>query len=118
MRSRSVFTDVLSLYSFTGRNASININHIATATQMTDPGEPNVLIDELLSMMLPVEIPEGKKSFMKSILLSGQTSDYYWTEAWDAYVANPTDQMAVETVRTRLMFLHKYIMNLAEYQLI
>ena len=112
----SVFT--LSLYSFNGRNASISINHIATAAQMTDPGEPNVLIDDLLSMMLPVEIPAGKKLFMKSILLSGQTDDAYWTEAWDAYLANPNDQMAVETVRTRLLFLHKYIMNLAEYQLI
>jgi hypothetical protein len=26
--------------------------------------------------------------------------------------------MAMETVQSRLMFLHKYIMNLAEYQLI
>lgn len=118
MRNRSVFTDVLSVYSFNGGNASIKINHIATAAQFTDPGEPNVLIEELLSMMLPMEIPAEKKLFMKSILLSGQTNDYYWTEAWDAYIADPTNQMAAETVWIRLMFLHKYIMNLAEYQLI
>lgn len=118
MRSRNVFTDVLSLFSFTGRNASISINHTATVAQFTDPGEPNVLIDELLSMMLPMEIPIGKRLFMKSILLSGQADDYYWTQAWEAYIADPNDLMAFETVSNRLMFLHKYIMNLAEYQLI
>jgi hypothetical protein len=51
------------------------------------------------------------------ILLSGQANDYYWTSAWNTYINNPFDQMAYETVRSRLALLHKYIMSLAEYQL-
>ncbi|MDX2279458.1 MAG: DUF1800 domain-containing protein [Saprospiraceae bacterium] len=118
MRNRNVFTDIMALYAYNGKNASIKINHIATVAQFSDPGEPNVLIDELLSILLPMEIPIQKKLVMKGILLSGQAEDHYWTDAWNAYLANPNDPMAFETVQSRLMFLHKYIMNLAEYQLI
>jgi hypothetical protein len=118
MRNRNVYTDIMALYAYNGNNASIKINHIATAAQCTDPGEPDVLIDEILSILLPMEIPVQKKLVLKGILLSGQAEDHYWTDAWNAYLANPNDPMAMETVRSRLMFLHKYIMNLAEYQLI
>jgi len=53
----------------------------------------------------------------KDILLTGQTQDYYWTNAWNAYIASPNDMMAFTTVNTRLRDLYKYFMNLAEYHL-
>ena len=52
----------------------------------------------------------------KQILLSGQTSDYYWTDAWNAYTSSPTT-INYNTVHTRLKSLLKYIMNLPDYQL-
>ena len=60
---------------------------------------------------------ESKRSIKIQILLSNQLYDYYWTNAWNAYLANPTDSMAYQTVYTRLRDLYKYFMNLAEYQL-
>jgi hypothetical protein len=65
-----------------------------------------------------VPVPDTSKTTIKTnILLSGQSSDYYWTNAWNAYLANPTDTMAYQTVYIRLRDLYRYFMNLAEYQL-
>jgi hypothetical protein len=64
-----------------------------------------------------VEVSKQVKDFLKSILLSGQTSDYYWSDAWSAYKAKPNDNMSKNIVTTRLQAMFKYIMNLSEYQL-
>jgi hypothetical protein len=56
-------------------------------------------------------------SLKQTILLGGLTTDYYWTGAWNAYVANPTDDVARGTVFNRLQTFYKYLMNLPEYHL-
>ncbi|MBK7938193.1 MAG: DUF1800 domain-containing protein, partial [Lewinellaceae bacterium] len=117
MRTRNVLTDVLSFYYIGTDNDQLSIDHIAFAQQFDHPEDPNMLIDDALSILLPMEISAAKKLLLKNILLSGQASDSYWTAAWYAYLANPTNQMLYDIVRFRLASLHKYIMNLAEYQL-
>jgi len=54
----------------------------------------------------------------QTILLGGGTTDIYWTNAWLAYVAAPTDMTAYNTVDARLRSLLKYLMDLPEYQLL
>ncbi len=117
MRNRNLYTDLLSFAVLTG-NPGVQIDHVAFAAQFANPGDPNLLIDDILKVLLPMDISAAKKQFLKGILLSGQANDFYWTAAWFSYVANPTNQMAYETVWFRLASLHKYIMNLAEYQLV
>lgn len=116
MRLRNQLTDLLSFAVLTG-NGQLQLDHVAFAAQFANPGDPNLLIEDTIQVLLPMELSAEKKQFLKSILLSGQANDYYWTVAWLAYVANPGNQMAYEAVWFRLASLHKYIMNLAEYQL-
>ena len=52
-----------------------------------------------------------------TILLSGNATDMYWTNAWLSYEAAPTDMSAFTIVDTRLRALYKYLMDLPEYQL-
>ncbi len=78
------------------------IDHIAFAAQFSDPSDPNALIDDMLALLYPMPISVLKKTFLKSILLSGQFSDHYWTDAWNAHINNPTDPMAFQTVWFRL----------------
>jgi hypothetical protein len=54
---------------------------------------------------------------LKSILLSGQAQNYYWTQAWDDYVNNPGDPTYYMIVESRLRSMFQYVMKLAEYQL-
>ncbi len=116
MRNRNLYSDYLSFAILAG-GAAFQLDHVAFAAQFDNPGDPNLLIEDTLRVLLPMEISAAKKHLLKSILLSGQANDVYWTVAWLAYVANPSNQMAYETVWFRLASLHKYIMNLAEYQL-
>ena len=99
-------------------NQTIVIDPIAFADQLANPGDPNLLINQSLEILLRYPISESGKEFIKrSILLSGQLQDHYWTTAWDAYKANPADPGARATVLTRLRSFYKYLMNLPEYHL-
>lgn len=118
LRNRNIISDVLAFVGVDVGPEKLIINHIAFAAQFSNPGDPNILIDEALALLYPMPVSPLKKIVLKNILLSGQASDYYWTDAWNNYINNPTDPMAFQTVWFRLASLHKYIMNLAEYQLI
>jgi hypothetical protein len=67
--------------------------------------------------MYTIQVSATVKLYLKTILLSGQSQDYYWTNAWLDYINNPTDAAKVNIVKQRLQYMFKYIMNLAEYQL-
>ncbi|MFN0216124.1 MAG: DUF1800 family protein [Saprospiraceae bacterium] len=118
IRNRNRLSDVMAFVGVDVGADKLIIDHVAFAAQFSNPGDPNALIDDTLAILLPMPLSFLKKIFLKSILLSGQLSDHYWTDAWNAYVNNPTDPMAYQTVWFRLASMHKYIMNLAEYQLI
>lgn len=115
---RNRFTDVLVTSGYTRSGKTIKVDPIAFAKKMSNPGDPNILIADALAILYRVPLSTtSKNTIKKNILLSGQDQDYYWTNAWNAYVANPTDTMAFQTVNTRLRDLLKYFMNLAEYHL-
>ena len=84
---------------------------------LSSPGDPNALIDEVLELMHVIGSDANIKATLKSILLSNQTSDYYWTNAWDAYVTAPTNTTSLNTVRTRLRTFYQAVTGMAEYQL-
>jgi hypothetical protein len=96
---------------------TIVIDPIAFARKMTNPGDPNLLISQSLEILLRYPLSDSAKEFIKrSILLSGQYQDHYWTDAWDAFTANPTAGNTA-IVLSRLKIFYKYIMNLPEYHL-
>ncbi len=117
LRNRNLITDALTLAYIPAGNDQLRIDHIAFAAQFDNPEDPNALLDDTLRLLLPMPISAAKKTLLKSILLSGQANDAYWTVAWLEYANNPGNQMARDTVWYRLSFLHKYILNLPEYQL-
>ena len=114
---RNQFTDTM-ISGYTRGGQTLKIDPIAFARQTSNPGDPNILIDDSLAILYRVPLSAASKTTIKTnILLTGQTSDYYWSIAWNAYLANPTDTMAYQAVYNRLRDLYRYLMNLAEYQL-
>lgn len=114
---RNQFTDIM-VYGYTRGGDNLKIDPVAFAKQTSNPGDPNVLINDSLAILYRVPVSDTTKSTIKTnILLKGQTSDYYWTIAWNTYLANPTDSMAYQGVYLQLRDLYRYLMNLAEYQL-
>lgn len=115
---RNMFTDQMITTGYTRNSKTIQIDPIAFVKTLSNPADPNVLINESLDILYRVPISDNSKTIIKKqILLSSQEQDYYWSNAWNAMIANPGDMTAYQTVYTRLQSLFKYFMNLAEYQL-
>ena len=117
LRVRNVFTDVMTAYYFETDNDRLNIDLLAFTATLSNPGDPNALINEVTELLMPQPLSAAKKYLLKTILLSGLASDSYWTNAWDDYINNPSDPMAIEVVQSRLRGFHLYLTRLPEFQL-
>jgi uncharacterized protein (DUF1800 family) len=91
---------------------------IAFAKQFANPEDPTKLIQDTIDLLLPLDLSSTSKTTLKqSTLLFGQSSDYYWTTAWNDYIASPNDATKKGTVTTGLQLMLKYLLDLAENQL-
>jgi hypothetical protein len=115
---RNQVTDLMVAGGYTQNSKKIEIDVVAFTKTLPNPSDPNQLINDALDILYRVPISDQSKQIIKQqILLTNQTQDYYWTNAWNAYIGNPSDMTAYNIVETRLKVLYKYFMNLAEYQL-
>ena len=115
---RNQFTDTMITNGYTRNAKKIVINAVAFTKTLPNPGDPNAVIDDSLAIIFRVPISAATRQVLKEqILLSNQTQDVYWTNAWDAYLANPTDSATYNIVNGRLKSLYQYFMNMSEYQL-
>ncbi len=114
---RNLFTDTMINSGYTRNGVKIVIDPVAFTRRLNNPSDPNALIDQALKILYRIDLTAATKDMLKrQILLSNQVQDYYWTNAWNAYVASPT-AANYQVVFTRLRDLYKYFMNLAEFHL-
>ncbi len=117
--TRNEYTDALcSLSGATRNGVTLKIDCIAFAQQVSLPSDPNVLVAESAALLSPNDIGATQTAFLKSILLSGQSADYYWSNAWLQYLGDPNNASYKTIVESRLRSMYTYMMQLAEYQLI
>jgi hypothetical protein len=106
--------------NYNGLVTNIKVNVIAFAQQFDNAtcADPNLLIAAFIKYLLPVDLSAAQQSSIKlNTLLSGQTTDSYWTTAWNNYTGNPGNATYLNTVTSRLKSLLTTIVQLAEYQL-
>jgi uncharacterized protein (DUF1800 family) len=114
---RNQFTDTMINSGYARNGFRVQFNCVAFAQTLTNPANPNDLIDECLRIFFRNDLSAQSKAQIKTqILLTGQQWDYYWTNAWAAYISNPTTAN-FNTVNTRLKSMFQYFFNLSEYQL-
>jgi hypothetical protein len=95
----------------------MQFDFVEYAKTLSNPGNPNDLINDALKYLYRLNLsPQVKDQMKTQMLLSNQLYDYYWTNAWSAYIASPT-VANYNIVNTRLKDLFRYLMNLSEYQL-
>jgi uncharacterized protein (DUF1800 family) len=109
--NRSFKVDPIAFAQMFGNNTT------AQPTNPTDPSDPNKLVAVCIKWLLTLDLSQVQKDSLKaSTLLSGQTTDSYWTTAWLAYQGNPNTANR-NVVEPRLRNLLSGICQLAEYQL-
>ena len=116
--ARSEYSDAMgSLTGIKNSGIVLQIDFIAFALQLSNPSDPNQLIADSTALLSANDL-SSQTAFLKGILLSGQTADYYWTDAWNLYLSDTSNTTNENTVLTRLRQMYSYIMELAEYQLV
>ena len=115
---RNLFSDLMIGNGYSRNGKKLIIDPIAYALNFSKPEDPNILISDVLDHLYTISTSANLKRQLKSILLSNQTEDYYWTNAWLDYKASPADNAKKAIVSTRLLSMLKYVMNLSEFQLI
>ncbi|TMI90175.1 MAG: DUF1800 domain-containing protein [Bacteroidetes bacterium] len=114
---RNLFTDTMIGPGYTRSGQKIIIDPVAFTKKLSNPSDPNILMNDALRILFRIDLSAASKTALKNqILLSNQAQDYYWTNAWTAYINNPI-AANYQVVYTRLRDLYKYLMDLAEYQL-
>ena len=114
---RNQFSDTMIGNGYTRNGKKISIDILSFVDTLPDPADPNKLINDSLMVILSIEVTSSVKDFLKSILLSGQSTDSYWTAAWQTYKSNTSITANKTIILTRLQSMFKYLMNLPEYQL-
>ena len=115
---RNQFTDTMVQSGYTFNGKKILVDGAEFAKTLSNPGDPNQLINDILKIIFRIDISAASKAQLKTdILLGGQSTDYYWTDAWNQFIATPGNTANTTTVKNRLRDLLKYFMDLAEYQL-
>ncbi len=115
---RVQYSDIMVNSGYSRNSKKIIIDVIAFTKLLSNPGDPVALIDESIALLFRNELSAALKQQIKvQIILSGQESDYYWTNAWMAYLANPTTANTT-IVKNRLVAFYLYLFNLPEYHLI
>jgi uncharacterized protein (DUF1800 family) len=115
---RNQFTDTMIVNGYTFNGKKLQLDGAEFAKTLSNPGDPNTLIDDIVNLIFRIDISVASKTQLKTdILLGGQSSDYYWTDAWNLYISTPGNTANTTTVKTRLRDLIKYLMDLSEYQL-
>ncbi len=100
-----------------GNSFKLKVDSIAFINQFPNPEDPNAVVAHFIAYLLPQDLSDTQKAYLKSILLSNQVTDSYWTTAWQAYAAAPTNTTLLGTVKSRLDTLINYMVSLEEYLL-
>jgi uncharacterized protein (DUF1800 family) len=97
----------------------MELNAVEFARRMSNPADPNALVLDFNKYLLRRTLSDGLRTSIKNdILLTGQAEDYYWTDAWSAYINAPSNLNNFTVVNNRLKTLASYFMSkLEEYQL-
>lgn len=115
---RKLITDLMISYGYTNSGFRIIFDVISFTKNIPEAEDPNKLIDNILTIFYSIDLlPETKQQIKTEILLSGQSEDFYWTNAWQDHINDPSNTSYLNIVKLRLTLLYQRLMNLEEYQL-
>jgi len=96
----------------------LKIDVLAFAQTCSNPDDPDILLQYFCDLLLGLDLSATRKTSLKtSILLSGQTTNYYWTKAWTDYTSSPGNSTFKGIVTTRITSLLSELMHSPEHML-
>lgn len=88
------------------------LNFTRNSGAISDPSDPNKVVDELTNDLYPFGVDAAKREILKANLTDGDV-DYYWTQEWLNYINTNDDTV----VQPRLLSLYSAILQSPEFQM-
>lgn len=116
VKTMSDFVGSLGIYVKSGMYHKMDwLNFVNT--QISNPSNPDVIVQETVDYFLGIGLSQASRDYYKSHLLSNQTSNFYWTVAWNDYVNFPNNAVYKGVIETRLRNMIVDMFRLAENHL-
>lgn len=116
--SRASTSDSLIFWGFwVNQNIKIPANLLTFVGDLDQPDDPNQLLNDLSELFLGLPLGTNEIDELKTILLSGEREDRYWTEAWNDHENDPGNEEYKLIVETRIKSLFQRLLQRGEFQL-
>ncbi len=115
--TRAIHTDSFIWWGFWSESVLTNVDVLGYVSSLENNAEPELLIDEITENLLSVPLSAKGRNALRSILLSGQMSDHYWTDAWLNYLNDPGNEVFRNIVEVRLKNFFQRLFQMSEYHL-
>jgi len=122
LQQRQVFVDRILGFGYqvpgegTGQTIILKIKSITLLSIISDPGDPNAVVDGLSRLLFPVALHQSQKDALKNILLPG-LPDLEWTMAYNDFKNDATNETKINALETRLKNVLAAMFMMAENHL-
>ena len=116
--SRATTSDSLVFWGFwVSREVQIPADLLSFVSTLDQPEDPNQLLVELSDLFLGIPLGTSEIDQLKTILLSGQREDHYWSDAWRDFAGDPNNAEYRSIVESRVKSLFQRLLQRGEFQL-
>jgi hypothetical protein len=116
LQQRSRYIRNLVVNGYTPAEVTLRMDPLAFIATLDDPLEPNAMIAEIVTLLLPQPLEPGQLTALKEILIPG-LPDFEWTLEYGNYLGNPDDETTRQAVQSKLQDLFVGLFNMAEFHL-
>ena len=105
---------------FTAKNDKSKVCTLDTFSlvkNLSSPTSAQAIIEDLVLIFCPKNLPQNKKDELRLILTGGQP-DFEWTLQYNEYLADPNDANKKVAIQTRIRLVLDTIFKLPEFQTI
>lgn len=114
---RIAMTDGVVWWGFWTKYGKEEWDYINFTKTLDHPEDPNQLIEEVGHLFCGYDLREDVRLKLRNALLSGQQSDHYWTDSWQEFLQDESDEERRNIIINRLRpFYHRFF-QLPETQL-
>lgn len=113
---RTTYTDTLCASGITKSGFKYIIDPFTLTSQLANPSDATILINELARILLPVSLTTSQVTLLKEVLIPG-LPDSTWTYEWNKYASNPNDAAQKSLISKKLLALLKAMLRMPEFYL-
>ena len=104
------------IFGFDDNGLTFKIDTIGFLQSIDNPLDPNEVVSEFATILLPRPLADNQKTYLKGVLIPG-LPDFEWTMEYNNYLDNPNDANIKAAIESKLNDLLFIISILPEYHL-